>query len=177
MRVDEDLLNAMPTYLAMLPSVEGPIDATRVFPGCAEHGLCQNYAKSEDLDRLCNPTSQLNDVCINLGSTVIHSNLWDDSTSKCAIFSSFIMKYIEDDANPHTIWKNTRFLSYWEQKIWLIPIHRQIERHWILCVVHLEEGEMHIFDSFASQGSCHSIIKASLLTMLQIVLTRWLAPL
>ncbi len=165
MRVDTGLLDALRTYLTMHPQLEGHINATRYFSGCPEWGLCRNHAKSEDLDCLRNP-SQLNDVCINLVSAVIHSNLWDESTSKCAIFSSYIMTYIEDDTNPDTVWNNTQFLSYWEQKVWLVPIHQQAQHHWMLCIIYVDKGEMHIFifNSFGSQESCHSILKVSLST-------------
>ena len=151
----------MKTYSTALPSVQGPPNATRLFPGCAERGLCRNYAESMDLDRLRCPSAQLNDVCINLVSTVLHCNLWNELTSNYAIFSSYIMKYVEDDTEPGTIWKNTQYLSYWERKVWILPVHQRTRHHWILCVVYVDKGEVHIFDSLACQESCRSLLKVS----------------
>ena len=164
MQVDMGLLDAMGSHSTRYPPVEGPIDGTQVFPGCPERGLCKNYAKSGDLDHLQNPSSRLNDVCINLTSTVIHFNLWDNSSSKCAIMSSFIMTYIEDGADPDTVWKNTQYLSYWERPVWLIPIHRRTQHHWILCVIYVDEGKLDIFDSLASRETCQSILTVSSLS-------------
>lgn len=109
MQVDMGLLEALKTYSSMHPQPEGhlnALNATWNFPGYPEHGLCWNHAKREDINRL-RTSSRLNNVCINLVSMVIHSNLWDESTSKCAIFSSYIMTYIEDGAQPDTVWNNT----------------------------------------------------------------------
>ena len=161
MQVDMGLLDTIGSYTTRCPPAEGPIDGTRVFHGCSERGLCKDYIKSEDLNRLRNPSSQLNNVCVNLTSTVVHFNLWDDVSSKCAIMSSFIMTCIEDGANTDTVWKNTRFLSYWEHKVWLIPIHRRTQYHWMLCVVYVDEGKVHIFDSLASRESAQSILSVS----------------
>ena len=66
-------------------------------------GLSRTYFKECDLQRLQDPQGQLNDVCIDGTSHLFHLLLLKMPTtqtaaSRCTVFSTYIMCYIQDDA-------------------------------------------------------------------------------
>lgn len=50
----------------------------------------------------------------------------------------------------HMLWKHARHSKYWEKDIWIFPIHRPAQFHWVSAVVYLRTGIVHVFDSFGS---------------------------
>ncbi|KAG1737873.1 uncharacterized protein EDB91DRAFT_1054932 [Suillus paluster] len=59
---------------------------------------------------------------------------------------------IQYNVSDDMLWHNISWTSYWAKDMWIIPIHRpSIIGHWVLCTVHLQSKELHLFDSFAEQ--------------------------
>ncbi|KAF9033670.1 hypothetical protein BJ165DRAFT_1304382, partial [Panaeolus papilionaceus] len=50
------------------------------------------------------------------------------------------------------IWKNTKRTLYWETDIWIVPIHRPSQSHWVLCIAYPHKGELFLFDSLAERS-------------------------
>ncbi|KJA14937.1 hypothetical protein HYPSUDRAFT_106807, partial [Hypholoma sublateritium FD-334 SS-4] len=55
-------------------------------------------------------------------------------------------------ASDSELWRSTHHHKFWEKDVWIIPIHRQTERHWVLAVLYLQHSEVHVFDSLAGNA-------------------------
>ena len=122
---------------------------------------------SRELQILSSRTSFLNDICMNGLPKLLQALFARDlrhqvSSSKCAIFSTYDLNRIRYRASDAELWRNTRRLKFWEKDVWIIPIHRPQERHWVLAVLYLQFKEVHVFDSLAGKLSWHSDIEVFL---------------
>ncbi|KAH7919849.1 hypothetical protein BV22DRAFT_968476, partial [Leucogyrophana mollusca] len=69
----------------------------------------------------------------------------------CAILSSHeIVRVRCDHLEDADLWRNCAWTKYWEKDTWIIPIHRPVVKHWVLCVLRFPSREMHLFDSLAN---------------------------
>lgn len=165
--------DVMDSFARSFLPVQGSVYSNRVFWGHESLGLDRICLESGDLRRLQDPCQLLNDTCINGASTILHYNLltsWEtkSTASKCAVFSSYVMKYAEEGGSDDDIWRNTKGNLYWQRKVWLIPIHRPNSRHWVLCTIYPYEASIFFFDSCAGQETLTSLLPVRLLTMLRL---------
>ncbi|KAF9037523.1 hypothetical protein BJ165DRAFT_1316976, partial [Panaeolus papilionaceus] len=65
----------------------------------------------------------------------------------CALFSTFSLAYGSDVYTDSHVQKSLQYTRYSENHIWVIPIHRPSSEHWVLCIVYLDSGRIHHFDS------------------------------
>ncbi|KAJ7770401.1 hypothetical protein B0H14DRAFT_2632553 [Mycena olivaceomarginata] len=91
-----------------------------------------------DLDRLRSPASRLNGEILN-GAAAALLNLFDGPTSlhnsgasRCALLNTYDLH---------------RTRGYWEKPVWIIPVHRPKEEHWVLVVAAVQENRLFFFDS------------------------------
>ena len=71
---------------------------------------------------------------------------------RCAILSTHTLSQIRYKAIDQQLWRNTRSSSYWEKDVWIIPIHRPRQVHWVLAVAYVRNGEIHLYDSFTGRN-------------------------
>lgn len=81
------------------------------------------------------------------------------SASRCVIFSTYDLNRIRYKATDAELWRNTYRREFWTKDIWILPIHRRSECHWVLAVIYLQHKEVHIFDSLAGKASWHRDIQ------------------
>jgi Ulp1 family protease len=110
-----------------------------------------------DLRRFDSPTALLNDTGINGGAVVIQQLFSGDpsyrhSAQRCAIFSTHAFSQIRYKAIDRVLWRNARHTEYWGKDIWVFPIHRPRQVHWVLAVAHVRTGKVYLYDSFASRN-------------------------
>lgn len=143
--------------------MQGSIDSPRRFDGSDILGLPRTFFDKCDLRRLQNPRERLNDVCMNASSSLVHLCLLTNpstqtAASRCAVFSSYVMRYAEDNSHDEDLWRNTKTNLYWRAKVWVIPVHRRDSEHWVVCTIYIDEGRILFFDSFANQATLQTMV-------------------
>lgn len=110
--------------------------------------------------RLNSPTQMLNDECVNtLGRVFL--NLTGGQKQSYALFSSFLPTLIQN-RNDEQLWNVTQKHEFWTKSVWIIPIHRAAEKHWVLSIVSHVDKTIFLFDSLSgSRSSWSENIKVS----------------
>ncbi|TFK63382.1 hypothetical protein BDN72DRAFT_775931 [Pluteus cervinus] len=108
-----------------------------------------------DILRLKTPTSRLNDVCINDGARLLKamlSALPDYAPSlTCAILTSWELPRIRQGCPDDILWRHIEGSRFWEQDVWILPVHRPIEEHWVCCAIYPRQRHITLFDSLGSR--------------------------
>ncbi|KAF6747718.1 hypothetical protein DFP72DRAFT_821404 [Ephemerocybe angulata] len=102
-----------------------------------------------DLERLASATAWLNDECVNaLAAHLLQLHLQSVTaqihSTRFMLFSSFAF-----ESSPAVLRRNTKHLQYWTRDIWIVPINRRIEQHWVVAVILPAKRQLYLFDSFA----------------------------
>ncbi|KAJ7583723.1 hypothetical protein C8J56DRAFT_1054242 [Mycena floridula] len=103
----------------------------------------------EDLEILVTPDRWLNSGCINGLAALLQLHI--RSRFHC-ILSSWALTCTADVG----LWNLTWHQCYWEKDIWIIPIHRIQQQHWVLCVVLPQSHSHYLFDSYAAPAKSWS---------------------
>ena len=111
-----------------------------------------------ELQTLSRTNGLLNDVCMNGIPKLLHELFVKDPehqipAERCAIFSTYDLYRIRYRASDAELWRSTNCHKFWEKNVWIIPIHREAECHWVLAVLYLQDKEIHLFDSLAGKVS------------------------
>ncbi|KAG0699786.1 hypothetical protein DFH29DRAFT_983380 [Suillus ampliporus] len=131
---------------------------THIRPPC--DGFLHQIFDPKDIKLLCSPTVCLNDVCINSCAALLYSEP-KTPTLSCAIFSTHDFPRIRYNAPDDIVWRNVSWTRYWEKDIWVLPIHWPSDSigHWVICVIHVFNKELHLFDSLAEKKPWKTDIK------------------
>ncbi|KAJ7593008.1 hypothetical protein C8J56DRAFT_1045445 [Mycena floridula] len=116
----------------------------RRFLGNRSKGLLANTISSQSLQRLRDPSGWLNEECVMVGASVMFEHCLSTVPTWFALLSS----YLPVQSSLEHVWRLTKNTSYWERTVWLLPYHRAVLKHWVLYVVYLNTGNIHLFDSF-----------------------------
>ncbi|KAJ6585476.1 hypothetical protein B0H19DRAFT_1206873 [Mycena capillaripes] len=107
----------------------------------------------QDLQRIRSPTGRLNNFALN-GLAAAFLNLFGEpysptaaTTERCAVFDTFTLTRVRYKASDDDLWRNVHHTAFWSKDIWLIPIHRPKDEHWVLAVVYAREQKLGFFDS------------------------------
>lgn len=143
LRIDFKLLQVINSYVFQPPP--GTLNQTRTFHDSENQRF---VLEASSIQRLHHPTDWLNDDCINTCSALLSQHFCNP---KCAILSSFLFETVQGPENDDKIWRLSKRTNYWSKSVWILPIHRQDEKHWVLCSIDLNEGRILLFDSFANE--------------------------
>ncbi|KAJ6580419.1 hypothetical protein DFH09DRAFT_1076679 [Mycena vulgaris] len=72
--------------------------------------------------------------------------------NQCAILSTYDLVRVRYKASDNDLWRNIHHSRYWEKSLWLIPIHRVEEEHWVLAVVDVSRQQILFFHSLGVRG-------------------------
>ncbi|KAJ7435267.1 hypothetical protein FB451DRAFT_1571607 [Mycena latifolia] len=109
----------------------------------------------DDISRIQSSNGRLNGLTINALAAAFLNLLGyptsphAESANKCAIFSTYDLPRIRYKASDDALWGFVNHTKYWEKSLWLIPIHRVDEEHWVLAVVDVGHQQIFFFDSLA----------------------------
>ncbi|KAJ7580800.1 hypothetical protein C8J56DRAFT_794621, partial [Mycena floridula] len=134
---DTDLYAALATAASTSPYLETDEARSRALP---DTDIVINVS---EINILRTPSSWLNSGCINSLSSLLQLI---SPNRKCAVLSSYAIPRIADDA---VLWKVLHRSKFWEKDIWLLPIHRIGEQHWVLSVIDTRRQKIGLFDSYA----------------------------
>jgi Ulp1 family protease len=130
-----------------------------------------------DLQRIRSPTGRLNNFALN-GLAASLLNIFGHPHSptaaaadRCAVFNTHDLTRIRYKANDDELWRNVHHTMFWDKPIWLVPIHRRAEEHWVLVAVSVPQQELYFFDSFAEKSGWQRDLRVSSLFLVQTVLT------
>lgn len=104
----------------------------------------------EDIKRIAMPHQWLSSGCIN-GCAALFQAMFSNQKDH-ALFSTYNITHIRNDDDDQVLWRNTRGTRFWKRRIWILPIHRERQSHWVLAIVQVADRRITLFDSFA-QGS------------------------
>lgn len=110
-----------------------------------------------DLDRLRQPTRWLNNICLNGVARALLDLYRDPTTStsahaaRCAVLSTLDLHQVQYNTSDAVMWHHLSPTKYWEKPIWLVPIHRRAQSHWVLAVVSVPDTTLYFFDSFSDR--------------------------
>ena len=120
------------------------------------------YFDKPAIARLVNPEAMLNDTCMNEGLQLLLSYLQPEHTEDCAIFSTYTMTYIKEEADDPALWRDVCHHAYWAKAIWIIPIHLQHPYlHWLLCIINMDTTTIWLFDSITDKSLWMDNVKVS----------------
>lgn len=136
-------------------------DVPSTLPSAANE--CPSVAlDTASLSRLSRPTSRLNDDCINTCGKLLYSLFPSQHANNCAILSTYVLA---DHRNPiyddNRTWRNSKSTEYWTKGVWIIPIHRLEQQHWVLCVINRISKHIDFFDSFAQRSEWMKDVQVS----------------
>ncbi|KAJ7211535.1 hypothetical protein B0H12DRAFT_1312933 [Mycena haematopus] len=138
-----------------------------------------------DQERVSSPTGRLNGFGLNalaasfLGIfTGLHAPE-AELANRCAVFSTYDLPRIRYKASDEELWQNTQYLEFWNKSIWLVPIHRSTQEHWVLAAVNIAQQELFFFDSLGQRSGWRQDLQdvMLLITRLTVLSNRHKHPL
>ncbi|KAK6992439.1 hypothetical protein R3P38DRAFT_3330946 [Favolaschia claudopus] len=106
-----------------------------------------------DFRPFANPTGRLNGAFAN----------------QCAVFSTYDLPKVHFKRSDPDIWRHISPTKYWDKPIWLIPIFRAEEAHWVLAIVLIPTQTLLFFDSLASARGWRQDLRDVMLLMTRLV--------
>ncbi|KAJ7745942.1 hypothetical protein DFH07DRAFT_748628, partial [Mycena maculata] len=118
-----------------------------------EDHLTQTIAVA-DLARLRDPTGLLNGFCINGVAAAMQEFLTQNTdpiaagfARWCAVLSTYDLPRVRYNCCDAELWRALAPTKYWERTVWIVPVHRLLEKHWVLMIVIPHEEAIYFFDS------------------------------
>lgn len=148
------------------PTMHLPATASTSRLQLSTEALPTIYFDKPAITRLINHQALLNDTCMNEGLQLLISHFQPDYIDQCAIFSTYTMAYVQQEADDATLWRDVRHRAYWEKPVWIIPVHVEHPYlHWTLCIVNTNTTTIQLFDSVADKSLWMDSIKVSTVNM------------
>ncbi|KAJ7871711.1 hypothetical protein B0H14DRAFT_2502920 [Mycena olivaceomarginata] len=112
----------------------------------------------DDQRRISAPTGRLNGFGLNaLAASLL--NVFSEPYSpmetfakNCAVFSTYDLPRIHNNRSNELVWRHAHPTAFWDKPVWLIPIHRPREEHWVLVVAYIRQQRLVFFDSLGETG-------------------------
>ncbi|KAJ7716595.1 hypothetical protein DFH07DRAFT_762398 [Mycena maculata] len=138
-----------------------PIDRTSTFAHIVvgTEGRLKQTIEDADLARLRNPTGLLNNFCINgLAAALLefcthNTNLTAAGVARwCVVLTTHELPRVRYKCGDAELWRSVASMKYWEKAVWIVPVHRLSEKHWVLIIVMPHEESMYFFDSMNGEN-------------------------
>jgi hypothetical protein len=153
-RADTEILQDLKAHIDTLPIIPEPFPRTVV----RSHGRRSLRITVSDQERIRSPTGRLNGFGMNGLAASFQSLFCRPHTStealanRCAIFSTYDFAQIHCLAPDADLWRHTSPTAFWDKPIWLLPIHRSQQEHWVLVAVYIHEQKICFFDSLGERA-------------------------
>jgi hypothetical protein len=111
----------------------------------------------EDLHRIHSPTGRLNGFGLNGLAASLQSVFTEPFASsaalanRCAVFSTYDFLRVHCRCRDDQLWRFTSPTAFWDKPVWILPIHRSQEEHWVVAAVHIRQQKIFFFDSLAQR--------------------------
>ncbi|KAJ7118428.1 hypothetical protein C8R43DRAFT_1137360 [Mycena crocata] len=128
-----------------------------------------------DLDRVTSQTGRLNCFVLN-GLAASFLGVFGhpyspncETANQCAVFSTYDLTRVHYKKGDANLWSATKHTEYWDKPLWLIPVHRPTEEHWVLVVASVREQELFFFDSLARKSGWRKDLHDTMVLITQLV--------
>ncbi|KAJ7727050.1 hypothetical protein B0H14DRAFT_2410313 [Mycena olivaceomarginata] len=108
----------------------------------------------EDIARFQSPTGRLCGFGLN-GVAAALLELFTrtgESARRCALFTTYDLPRVHFRCSDSELWRVISPSKYWEKNLWLIPIHRRDEQHWVFVLVDVYAERIYFFDSLGGDN-------------------------
>ncbi|KAJ6469415.1 hypothetical protein C8R45DRAFT_837134 [Mycena sanguinolenta] len=128
-----------------------------------------------DLDRFLAPKGRLNGEGINGVMASLYlcfSNPYSPyvaAATRCAILSTYDLPRVRYKASDSDLWRFLGPTEYWTKSMWLLPIHRPAEQHWVCAVIDVSSYSIYFYDSLASQSGWRSNLREIMMLITRMV--------
>ncbi|KAJ7573267.1 hypothetical protein C8J56DRAFT_1132067 [Mycena floridula] len=140
----EDLLAAFEAFSSSFFPGDPRRQQQRKFYGQQRKGLVNSMISYEDIQRFKH-RQWLNDDCISVTSSVLFDHVFPDH---CSPHIALLSCYVTSQTRTEGVWRTAKHSLYWSRSIWLLPVNRVDESHWVLYIVYVNSGIIRMFDSF-----------------------------
>jgi hypothetical protein len=108
----------------------------------------------------------LTDEALNgLAALILHNVLPNivsgNTSSACALFTSHDILMGSYPCSTIDLWRRTKATRFWEKAVWIMPINRPEEQHWVCAVVYPLERRLGLFDSFGNRAGWDDDVEVS----------------
>ncbi|CAK5268969.1 unnamed protein product [Mycena citricolor] len=159
--------NSLPRSSALLPHI------------VVRDGSLKNYIfEPADLARIMDPHGLLSGQCINGVAASFQAlfshvhNPHHPAARRCALLSTYELPRMRSECSDDFLWSELEAMQYWERDLWILPIHRATQQHWVLAVACVSDRRIYFFDSLALRGGfrkelkvCHSLSAIAMFTV------------
>jgi hypothetical protein len=120
-------------------------------------GRPKHQIEASDLARIQSPHGRLNGHLINGIATSLLNNFsqpsctFSQSAGQCAVLTTYDLPRVRYRGSDEELWRQVSPTQYWVKRLWLIPIHRPKEEHWVLAVASISDQRLFFFDSFGDR--------------------------
>lgn len=150
------------------------LDTSR--PRVLRHSKGRIEFELREIEIMSSRTALLNNVCLNGIAKLLLDRFaspvdtaWQ-SSRRCALFDTYHLPMARYKATDDNLWRRTQDTEYWTKDTWIIPIHRPLTTHWVLCIVSLRTRELRLYDSFAQAAPWKREIKEIMLFVTRLVI-------
>ncbi|CAK5281201.1 unnamed protein product [Mycena citricolor] len=104
------------------------------------HGLRSADLQCDDMDRVLQKTGRLNNFALNglakslFGIFAEPHSPFSNQVLQCALFSTYDLARVQTQASDQDLWRSTAQTIYWRKRLWVVPIHRPSQEHWVLAM-------------------------------------------
>ncbi|KAF7299371.1 hypothetical protein MIND_00886400 [Mycena indigotica] len=150
-QVDTELFECLKNYVNQHPAQRSANTSCTIIDITGR----KHFIDSTDLDRLLHRKRWLNNFCLNGVAAIIMQNFMSP-TSSCALLSTLDLHRVQYGTDDSVLWHHLAPTLYWEKDLWLIPIHRRQQQHWVFAIASKQEQLLFIYDSFADATGWNS---------------------
>ncbi|KAF8166444.1 hypothetical protein K438DRAFT_1616889 [Mycena galopus ATCC 62051] len=91
------------------------------------------------------------------------------SAGLCALLSTYDLPRVRFKASDEELWRNWHHTQYWDKRLWLLPIHRLTDEHWVFVVVSLQQQQLFFFDSLGQRKGWRRDIRDTMVLITRMV--------
>lgn len=153
----------------------GALDESR--PRVLRHSKGSIDFELRELNIMTSRTALLNNVCLNGIAQLLFDKFSlptdtgaSELSGRFALFDTYHLPMARYKATDDNLWRRTQHTEYWNKDVWIIPIHRPLTTHWVLCLVSLRTHEFRLYDSFAQAAAWKREIKEIMLFVTRLVI-------
>ncbi|KAJ7050263.1 hypothetical protein C8F01DRAFT_1035389 [Mycena amicta] len=142
MPLDREFVSLLTTHLSTLAApTAGNANSTWV--------IGASTVQAEDLHRLETP-SWLNNFVLNAAVLAILLRLvLAPRLAHIAVLNTADFHPVQMATTDAVLWQHLAPTAYWEKAVWIVPIHRPRDKHWVLAAVVVSSQTVFFYDSLA----------------------------
>ncbi|KAJ7251184.1 hypothetical protein B0H12DRAFT_1018887, partial [Mycena haematopus] len=95
--------------------------------------------------------------------------IYEAAVKRCVVLSTHDLPRVRYKASDSVLWRFLGPTQYWTKSIWLLPIHRPAEQHWVCAVIDISSTSIYFYDSLASRSGWRRDLRDIMLLITRMV--------